>query len=158
MICSRCGSNVDGGKFCGDCGSPLPWQCGSCGSENPPGKKFCRECGAAAAPVSTASQRRETNASRAEHRQLTIMFADMVGSTALGARLDREDVREIETMYRECIKLVVDRFDGFVARYMGDGALVYFGYPSAHEDDAERAIRAGLAIAEAVGRLDTKAG
>jgi class 3 adenylate cyclase len=104
------------------------------------------------------SPRRETNASRAEHRQLTIMFADMVGSTALGTRLDREDVREIETKYRDCIKVVVDRFGGFVARYMGDGALVYFGYPSAHEDDAERAIRAGLAIAEAVGRLDTKAG
>ena len=158
MICSRCGSNVDGGKFCGDCGSPLPWQCGSCESENPPGKKFCRECGAAAALISPALQRRETNVSRAEHRQLTIMFADMVGSTALGARLDREDVREIETKYRECIKVVIDRFDGFVARYMGDGALVYFGYPSSHEDDAERAIRTGLAIAESVGRLDTRAG
>jgi class 3 adenylate cyclase len=84
------------------------------------------------------------------------MFADMVGSTALGARLDREDVREIEAKFRDCI--VVDRFDGFVARYMGDGALVYFGYPYAHEADAERAIRAGLAIAEAVGRLDTIAG
>jgi class 3 adenylate cyclase len=158
MICVRCGSNVDGGKFCGDCGSPLPWQCGSCATENPPGKKFCRECGAAAALVPPASQRRETNPNRAEHRQLTIMFADMVGSTALGTRLDREDVREMETQYRDCIRVVVDRFGGFVARYMGDGALVYFGYPHAHEDDAERAMRAGLAIAEAVGRLDTKAG
>jgi class 3 adenylate cyclase len=84
------------------------------------------------------------------------MFADMVGSTALGSRLDREDVREIEAKFRDCI--VVDRFDGFVARYMGDGALVYFGYPYAHEADAERAIRAGLAISEAVGQLDTIAG
>jgi class 3 adenylate cyclase len=158
MICLRCGSNVDGGKFCGDCGSPLPWECGSCGSENPPGKRFCRDCGSAATAVLTTTQRRETNATRAEHRQLTIMFADMVGSTALGTRLDREDVREIAAKFRDCIKVVVDRFDGFVARYMGDGALVYFGYPYAHEDDAERAIRAGLAIAEAVGRLDTIAG
>ena len=158
MICLRCGSNVDGGKFCGDCGSPLPWECSSCGSENPPGKRFCRDCGSAATTVFTTTQRRETNATRAEHRQLTIMFADMVGSTALGTRLDREDMREIAAKFRDCIKVVVDRFDGFVARYMGDGALVYFGYPNAHEDDAERAIRAGLAIAEAVGRLDTVAG
>jgi class 3 adenylate cyclase len=158
MICLQCGSNVDDGKFCGDCGSPLPWECGSCGSENPPGKKFCRDCGAAGAVTPTTSQRRETNATRAEHRQLTIMFADMVGSAALGARFDREDVREIEAKFRGCIKVVVDRFGGFVARYMGDGALVYFGYPSAHEADAERAIRAGLAIAEAVGQLDTIAG
>jgi class 3 adenylate cyclase len=162
MICLGCGSKADGGKFCGDCGSPLPWECGSCRSENPPGKKFCRDCGAAATvSITTAvtlatSQRVEPNAGRAEHRQLTIMFADMVGSTALGARLDREDVREIEAKFRDCI--VVDRFEGFVARYMGDGALVYFGYPYAHEADAERAIRAGLAIAEAVGRLDTIAG
>jgi class 3 adenylate cyclase/predicted ATPase len=158
MICPRCGSNVDGGKFCGDCGSPLTWRCDSCGSENPPGKKFCGNCGAAATVQPTALQPHESIASRPEHRQLTIMFADMVGSTALGTRLDREDVREVEAKFRNCIKVLVDRFDGFIARYMGDGALVYFGYPQAHEDDAERAIRAGLAIAEAVGRLDTIAG
>jgi class 3 adenylate cyclase len=156
MICLQCGSNADGGKFCGDCGSPLPWECGNCGGENPPGKKFCRDCGAPATAALATSPRSASNSGRAEHRQLTIMFADMVGSTALGARLDREDVREIEAKFRDCI--VVDRFDGFVARYMGDGALVYFGYPYAHEADAERAIRAGLAIAEAVGRLDTIAG
>jgi len=159
MICLECGSNVDSGKFCGDCGAPLPWQCGSCGSDNAPGKKFCRDCGAAAtATLTITSQRREAGATRAEHRQLTIMFADMVGSTALGTRFDREDVREIEARFRDCIKVVVDRFGGFVARYMGDGALVYFGYPYAHEADAERAIRAGLAITEAIGRLDTIAG
>src|SRR5262249_33634317 len=105
MICLRCGSNVDGGKFCGDCGSRLPWECGSCGSENPPGKRFCRDCGAAATVALTAAQRHETNATRAEHRQLTIMFADMVGSTALGTRHDREDVREMEAKFRDCIKL-----------------------------------------------------
>lgn len=157
MICPSCGSNNDGGKFCGDCGSPLPWQCGSCKSENPPGKKFCGDCGAAA-PVKLTSLQPKEPVARPEHRQLTIMFADMVGSTALGARLDREDVREVEARFRDCIKVLVDRFDGFVARYMGDGALVYFGSPHAHEDDAERAIRAGLAIAEAAGRLDTIAG
>jgi class 3 adenylate cyclase len=88
-------------------------------------------------------QPHETIATRPEHRQLTIMFADMVGSTALGTRFEREDVREVEAKFRDCIKVLVDRFDGFVARYMGDGALVYFGYPNAHEDDAER--RYGLA-------------
>src|SRR5690349_2694974 len=103
MICLQCGSNADGGKFCGDCGSPLPWECGNCGGENPPGKKFCRDCGAPATTALTTSPRSASNSGRAEHRQLTIMFADMVGSTALGARLDREDVREIEAKFRDCI-------------------------------------------------------
>lgn len=86
------------------------------------------------------------------------MFVDLVSSTMLGARLDPEDLRKVITTYQECIRSVVARSDGFVARYMGDGALIYFGYPQAHEDDAERAVLAGLAIAEAVGRLSTVAG
>ena len=86
------------------------------------------------------------------------MFVDLVSSTMLGARLDPEDLRKVITTYQECITSVVARFDGFVARYMGDGALIYFGFPQAHEDDAERAVLAGLAIVEAVGRLSTVAG
>ena len=80
----------------------------------------------------------------AERRQLTIMFCDLVGSTALSSRLDPEDLREVIAAYHRAVAEIVVGFDGFVAKYMGDGVLVYFGYPRAHEDDAERAIRAGL--------------
>ena len=79
----------------------------------------------------------------AERRQLTVMFCDLVGSTELSARLDPEDLREVISGYHRAVAEVVAGFDGFVAKYMGDGVLVYFGYPSAHEDDAERAVRAG---------------
>ena len=89
----------------------------------------------------------------AERRQLTVMFCDLVGSTALSCRLDPEDLREVIGAYHRCVAETVARFDGFVAKYMGDGVLVYFGYPRAHEDDAERAVRAGLALVEAVGQL-----
>src|ERR1700682_6085920 len=94
---------------------------------------------------------------RAERRQVTVMFCDLVGSTALSARLDPEDVREIISAYQKCVAEAVRRFDGFVAKYMGDGVLVYFGYPRAHEDDAERAVRAGLEIIRAVGALNSRA-
>jgi class 3 adenylate cyclase len=80
----------------------------------------------------------------AERRQLTVMFCDLVGSTALSARLDPEDLREVIAAYHRAVAEIVGRFDGFVSRYMGGGVLVYFGYPQAHEDDAERAVRAGL--------------
>jgi len=92
----------------------------------------------------------------AERRQLTMMFCNLVGSTALAAGLDPEDLREVIAAYHRAVADVVTGFDGFVAKYMGDGVLVYFGYPRAHEDDAERAVRAGLGLAEAVGRLDVK--
>ena len=74
------------------------------------------------------------------------MFSDLVGSTALSARMDPEDLREIISAYQKCVAETVQRFGGFVAKYMGDGVLVYFGYPQAHEDDAERAVRAGLEL------------
>ena len=89
----------------------------------------------------------------AERRQLTVMFCDLVGSTPLSTRFDPEDLREIVGAYHRCVADTVGRFGGFVAKYMGDGVLVYFGYPEAHEDDAERAARAGLAVIDAVGRL-----
>ncbi|WP_024520237.1 adenylate/guanylate cyclase domain-containing protein [Bradyrhizobium sp. Tv2a-2] len=89
----------------------------------------------------------------AERRQLTVMFTDLVGSTALSTKLDPEDLRSVIGAYHKCVAETVARFDGFVARYMGDGVLIYFGYPHAHEDDAERAVRAGLAIIEAIGKL-----
>src|SRR5246500_5578378 len=92
----------------------------------------------------------------AERRQLTVMFCDLVRSTPLSTRFDPEDLREIVGAYHRCVADTVARFGGFVAKYMGDGVLVYFGYPQAHEDDAERAARAGLAVIAAVGRLATQ--
>ena len=90
----------------------------------------------------------------AERRQVTVMFSDLVGSTALSARMDPEDLREVISAYQKCVAETVQRFGGFVAKYMGDGVLVYFGYPQAHEDDAERAVRAGLELVPAVGGLE----
>ena len=92
---------------------------------------------------------------RAERRQVTVMFCDLVGSTALSARMDPEDLREVISAYQSCVTEIVGRFGGFVAKYMGDGVLVYFGYPQAHEDDAERAVRAGLELVAAVSGLQT---
>ena len=92
----------------------------------------------------------------AERRQLTVMFCDLVGSTELSSRLDPEDLRDVIGAYHRAVAEVVASFDGFVAKYMGDGVLVYFGYPSAHEDDAERAVRAGLGLIETVERLAVK--
>jgi class 3 adenylate cyclase/predicted ATPase len=110
--------------------------------------------GRAAEDVPAASPANAT--AEAERRQLTVMFCDLVGSTPLSTRFDPEDLREIVGAYHRCVADTVGRFGGFVAKYMGDGVLVYFGYPEAHEDDAERAVRAGLAVIDAVGRLATQ--
>ena len=108
-----------------------------------------------AAAVTAAPSDRPAPA-EAERRQLTVMFCDLVGSTALSSRLDPEDLREVIGDYHRTVAEIVAKFDGLVSRYMGDGVLVYFGYPQAHEDDAERAVRAGLDVVDAVGRLDVK--
>jgi len=94
---------------------------------------------------------------RAERRQVTVLFSDLVGSMALSARMDPEDLREVISAYQKCVAETVRRFGGFVAQYLGDGVLVYFGYPEAHEDDAERAVRAGLELIAAVIALKTPA-
>ena len=91
----------------------------------------------------------------AERRHVTVMFADLVGSTALSTGIDPEDLREVISAYQKCVAETVRHFGGFVARYLGDGVLVYFGYPQAHEDDAERAVRAGLELITAVAGLKT---
>ena len=106
----------------------------------------------APAAAVTAAPRDTPAQPEAERRQLTVMFCDLVGSTALSARLDPEDLREVIGAYHSAVAEIVAGFDGFVAKYMGDGVLIYFGYPRAHEDDAERAVRAGLGLVEAVGR------
>ena len=171
MECPSCGSaNQDGNRFCGNCGAPLPQYCGACGRKNPIGNSYCGFCGA---PLTDASLlERAVNASAepavagAERRRLTVMICDLVGSTAIASRLDPEDLREVLSRYHKDVATVVERFDGFVAKYMGDGVLAYFGYPQAHEDDAERAVRAGLQIvttarpvpAAPSGRLSVRVG
>ena len=92
-----------------------------------------------------------------ERRFVTVLFSDLVGSTALSARIDPEDLRDVISAYQSCVAATVHRFGGFVAKYMGDGVLVYFGYPEAHEDDPERAVGAGLELVAAVGDLRTHA-
>jgi len=110
----------------------------------------------AATTTPTAAVSDASATAEAERRQLTVMFCDLVGSTPLSTRFDPEDLREIVGAYHRCVTDAVAHFGGFVAKYMGDGVLIYFGYPEAHEDDAERAARAGLAVIDAVGRLATQ--
>jgi class 3 adenylate cyclase/predicted ATPase len=107
-------------------------------------------------PTSTSTSPSRSPEDRAERRQVTVMFSDLVGSTALSARMDPEDLREVISAYQKCVAETVGRFGGFVAKYMGDGVLVYFGYPQAHEDDAERAVRAGLDLLTSVSGLKTR--
>ena len=160
MECPSCQAHLpEGGRFCDECGAPVPTVCQSCGAPNRQGAKFCRTCGIALAIgtdglLTGAPAWTPQSASSADRRQLTILFCDLVASTALSARMDPEDLRAVIGTYQKCVAEIVGRFDGFVARYMGDGVLAYFGYPQSHEDDAERAMKAGLALVEAVGRLD----
>jgi class 3 adenylate cyclase len=158
MRCPKCMSeNARPGAFAPSAGCHC--RCLACGFENEPAAKFCGGCGkpigevAAPAPTAVPAPLR---ADGAERRQLSVMFCDLVGSTALSARLEPEYLREVIGAYHRAVADMVGRFDGFVAKYMGDGVLIYFGYPQAHEDDAERGVRAGLAVIEAVGRLNVK--
>ncbi len=139
-------------KFCTRCGVALAIRCASCDFDNPPGSKYCGSCGAGLEDPSPAEE--PIPASEAERRQLTVMFCDMVGSTAMSTDLDPEDMRDVIRSYQGACAGVVTRYEGFVAKYMGDAVLVYFGYPTAHEDDAERAINTGLGIVAAVNELE----
>jgi class 3 adenylate cyclase len=170
MNCPKCQfENPDGMKFCGECGTKLEFQCPSCDFANPPGFKFCGECGHDLAvspdskplpkdltPDDKAKPLQPQRPPDAERRQLTVMFCDLVDSTALSAKLDPEDLREIVRAYQEASSEVIDRYDGHIAQYLGDGLLVYFGFPRAHEDDARRAVRSGLEIVEAIEALNTR--
>ena len=158
MRCLQCGSdNREGAKFCNECATPLPLHCSSCGTENRPGAKFCNECAtllivpprASQTPTLTL-QTPHPSIPEAERRQLTVMFCDLVGSTMLSERLDPEELREVVRAYQATCATVIGRFDGYIAQYLGDGLLVYFGYPLAHEDDAARAVRTGLSIIAAL--------
>jgi class 3 adenylate cyclase len=147
MVCPNCKAEIpDGSKFCVQCGALLPLACPSCGHGNRPLATFCASCGTALTAGSPLSAIVPSTSSSAERRQLTVMFCDLVGSTALSVRLDPEDLREVMVAYQTYVAETIIRFGGFVASYMGDGLLVYFGYPLAHEHDSERAVRAGLAL------------
>ncbi|MBT3911016.1 MAG: zinc-ribbon domain-containing protein [Rhodospirillaceae bacterium] len=134
-------------------------QCPNCGADNPDTNKFCGQCGQGLAVAEVASSR-PASAPSAEHdagaerRQLTVMFCDLVGSTALSVELDPEDLRDVIAAYQSACVTMIEEFGGYVARYMGDGILAYFGYPQAHEDDPERAVRAGPKIIDAVRALE----
>src|SRR5215208_4338903 len=179
MRCASCGfENPAEMSFCGQCGTALTPSCPHCGFENPSGFAFCGKCGrplgsqpgeqskqatgkAKPAPTST-TRKRQSQIKRhpaepprpvtleAERRQLTVMFCDLVGSTALSAQLDPEDYRTVVQQYQQTCTTVVQRHEGYLAQYLGDGLLIYFGYPTAHEDDARRAVRTGLEIVEAI--------
>ena len=131
--------------------------CPACQHANSAGSRFCSQCGAKLEVEKSPQPTRLTPASApsAERRQLTVMFCDLVGSTARSTRLDPEDLREVMASYHRCVADVIAVYDGFVAQYLGDGALIFFGYPRAHEDDADRAVRAALEIVHALPNLNS---
>src|SRR5215475_14647306 len=156
MRCSKCGAeNPDRAKFCIECAAPFVSQCPSCNAENPPTAKFCLECAQPLRAEATAAAARTPSDSQAadgERRHLTVLFSALANSSEFAARLDPEDWRDIAAHYQAAVAAVT-RFGGHVAKYLDDGLMVYFGWPEAHEDDAERAVRAGLAIIDEVAAL-----
>jgi class 3 adenylate cyclase/tetratricopeptide (TPR) repeat protein len=163
MRCSNCGSdNPAGKKFCSECGAGFSRGCPQCGAENAPAAKFCGDCGAELSPpvqppVPEASpvQLREV---AGERRHLTVLFCDLVGSTGIAAQLDPEEWRDTVAGYQRTAAEAITRFGGHVAKYLGDGVMAFFGYPEAHDDETERATRAGLAIIDDIAKLNEQPG
>src|SRR6266849_4714976 len=162
MRCSKCGSdNREGRKFCTTCGTALVASCPKCGAPIQPGESFCGECGTAlgeAAPAAAADTAPVTASAGGERRHLTVLFCDLVGSTEIAARLDPEEWRETVAGYHRTAAEAITHFDGHVAKYLGDGVMAYFGWPAAHDNDAERAARAGLALLDAIVQLNQQPG
>jgi class 3 adenylate cyclase len=173
MQCPSCGfENPEGLKFCNECGTALQRRCAQCGFANAPQAKFCGECGQPFPEQPFASRPRTEKASaqalpvesrvtiqgtpEAERRQLTVMFCDLVGSTPLAEKLDPEDLRQVILAYQQTCAEQIRRFEGYLAKYIGDGLLIYFGYPQAHEDDAPRAVRTGLGVVAEVHHLHAR--
>src|SRR3984957_1066041 len=159
MRCSKCGSeNPAGKKYCSECGVGLLMRCPRCKAEHAPAAKFCGECGgpcdsSIGTPVSATGSVQRADLS-GERRHLTVLFCDLVGSTAIAARLDPEQWRETLAGFHRVAAEAITRLDGHVAKYLGDGVMAYFGWPAAHDNDAERAARAGLAILDAIAKLN----
>lgn len=165
MTCRNCNyENPTGMNFCGQCGSSLQIKCSNCQFDNPSDFNYCGNCGTQLSSHSTniqpsvlpKSDLNEKQNTEAEHRHLTVMFCDLMGSTALSNKLDPEDLRELIREYQDISAKVVNRFEGYIAQYLGDGILVYFGYPVAHENDAHRAVSSGLGIIEAIKQMNRR--
>ena len=150
MQCPQCQhESKPAARFCESCGAVLARRCPSCGEDLGPQARFCAACGErlpVARPLTVSSPTREPEAAlpAGERRQLTVLFCDLVGSTPLSQQLDAEEWRDLIAQYQQAAAGAVVRFGGHVARYLGDGLLIYFGWPTAREDDPERAVRAGL--------------
>jgi class 3 adenylate cyclase len=160
MLCPSCGTeNPDGKKFCGKCGTPLALSCEVCGSPNPPDNRFCGDCGASlgAGPQPVASQpvMREI---AAERRLVSVLFVDLVGFTTLSESRDAEEVRELLSRYFDTCRRLIGLYGGTVEKFIGDAVMAVWGAPTATEDDAERAVRAGLDLVAAVSALGQEVG
>ncbi|MDQ6711933.1 MAG: AAA family ATPase [Candidatus Dormibacteraeota bacterium] len=156
MVCPNCqAENRPGRKFCAQCGTALAAACPSCGAANQPGERFCGECGTAltGAPASHAAAGQAAVPPAAERRLVSVLFADLVGFTSLSDTRDPEDVRDLLTRYFETSREVVGRYGGTVDKFIGDAVVAVWGTPTAHEDDAERAVRAGFDLTDAVAAL-----
>src|ERR671930_800217 len=153
MTCSACGAeNRAGRKFCSNCGAPLAVACPACGAANEPDDRFCGECGAAlqAEPRAPAAE--------AERRLVSVLFGDLVGFTPLSEDQDPEAVRELLSQYFDTSRRVIERYGGTVEKFIGDAVMAVWGTPVAREDDAERAVRAGLELVEVVSALGAEVG
>ena len=161
-LCATCGSeNLDGRKFCGNCGVALATPCPECGSPNSPGMNFCGDCGAqlvvrAAATVQPPLAAREAVAG--ERRLVSVLFADLVGFTPLSASRDAEEVRDLLSRYFEEARTVIERYGGTVEKFIGDAVMAVWGAPVAKEDDAERSVRAALDLVATVTALGHEVG
>ena len=159
MICSNCGTdNKAGRKFCVACGSPLAAACPNCGSAARPDARFCGECGRRSVGASARGRPLGGSPSRfaapvAERRLVTVLFADLVGFTPFAEERDAEDVRDTLTRYFELASDVITRYGGRVEKFIGDAVMAVWGAPTAREDDAERAVRAALDLADDVERV-----
>jgi len=161
MTCTACGHpNPAESSFCLECGRPLMSACAQCGTQLPAKAKFCNKCGASVnaptAPPALAAAA-PGPAEVGERRQLTVLFCDLIGSTPLSQQLDAEEWRDLLARYQRAATDAVEKFGGHVAKHLGDGLLIYFGWPTAREDP-ERAVRAGLAIVEAMAVLSATCG
>jgi class 3 adenylate cyclase/tetratricopeptide (TPR) repeat protein len=180
MRCAKCGTeSKTGRKFCANCGNALAIQCPNCSAENEPLSRFCEDCGAALAPVLPSAEAENapqplaeihvaagaathtpsvTASAGGERRHLTVLFCDLVGSTEIAAQLDPEEWREVVAAYHRAATEAITRFGGHVAKYLGDGVMAFFGYPEAHDNDAERAARAGLELLDVISKLNQRSG